>query len=106
MDGYKLKELRELACKSRLEFADAVGVDEDTVEQWEDLGCDPSSYQIQQIADEFDMDVDGLKWKLNVDRSIDDSTDSTDIGLGAALLLLGATAGLGWLASRHKRKKK
>lgn len=103
MDGNKLKELRESNCLSREEFADKMGVDISDVENWEEYGYEPTKYNIERMADALNVDEDSLKWKLNVDRKIDED-DTTDIGLGGLLLGIAAIWGLGKLTNRNKKE--
>ena len=80
MRGDKIKELREKHGYSRKELADRLYVTAAEVQSWEEgwfITC-PSSGEIEEMANAFEMDEDRLREIIDQDES-DDSDENTNL---------------------------
>ena len=64
----RLKELREKAGYSQQSFADAIGVKQSTVGNWEAGAREPKLEVMQKLADLFDVSVDYLIGRDNTPK--------------------------------------
>ena len=75
----RLKELREKAGYSQQSFADAIGVKQSTVGNWEAGAREPKLEVMQKLADFFDVSVDYLIGRDNTPKPRKDVEQKKEI---------------------------
>lgn len=75
----RLKELREKAGYSQQSFADAIGVKQSTVGNWEAGAREPKLEVMQKLADFFDVSVDYLIGRDNTPRPRKEAAQKKEI---------------------------
>lgn len=88
MDGFALQNLREEQGLSREELAERILVTESIIQSWEEgwSFISPSSWEIEAMADAFNMTVDDFRTAIDHDECED--SDNQDYRHSPAVVLL------------------
>ena len=74
--GNRIKELREQANMRQVDLANAVGIDQRTISNYETGKTDPDSFALIRIADFFHVTIDYLVGRTDYNAPSEKETDN------------------------------